>query len=76
MESNFEIFWTEESLKNLDDILEYLTFKWTPREVANFKSKLSKQLEIILKFPYLFPASQKNPHIRKAVLSKQTTVYY
>lgn len=76
MESDFEIFWTKESLTNLDDILEYLSSAWTQKEVANFKSKLSKQLEIILKFPHLFPASQVNPDLRKAVLSKQTTILY
>lgn len=76
MESEFEIFWTKESLTNLDDILQFLSFKWTLKEVANFKYKLSKQLEIISKFPYIFPASKINPTLRKAVLSKQTTVLY
>ncbi len=76
MESEFEIFWTKESLTNLDDILEYLNLAWTQKEVAYFKSKLSKQLEIISKFPHLFPASQINPELRRAVLSKQTTILY
>lgn len=57
-------------------ILEYLKFEWTQKEVANFKTKLSKQLEIISKFPHLFPASRINPDLRKAVLSKQTTIFY
>lgn len=76
MESEYEIFWTEESLRNLDDIIEYLNLTWTEREVASFKLKLFKQLEIISKNPYLFPASQNNLDLRKAVLSKQTTILY
>lgn len=76
MESEFDIFWTKESLTNLEDILEYLNFAWTQKDVNNFKSKLSRQLEIISKFPYLFPASDIKPDLRKAVLSKQTTILY
>ena len=76
MNSRFEIFWTKESLTNLEDILDYLISAWSQREVVNFKSKLSKQLKLISKYPLLFPASQINPNLRKAVLSKQTTVFY
>lgn len=76
MEFECKIFWSEESLNNLEDILAYLYHKWTEKEVANFKSKLSSQLDLISKFPNLFPASEMNPNLRKAVLSKQTTVFY
>ncbi len=76
MESECKIFWSEESLNNLEGILDYLNHKWTEKEVVNFKWKLSSQLDIISKFPNLFPASQINPNLRKAVLSRQTTLFY
>jgi len=46
------------------------------RELSKFKSKLSKQLDLIQKNPRLFPISEVQPRLRKAVLSKQTTIFY
>lgn len=74
MEFDFEVFWTDEAISNLESILDYLTSRWTPREVDNFKKLLGKQIDLILNNPFLFPVSQYNPRLRKAVLSKQTSV--
>jgi len=76
MVSDFKIFWTEEALVNLEDILNYLSSKWTKREIDNFKLRLSKQISLIQNNPKLFPLSDHNPRLRKAVLSKQTTIFY
>lgn len=76
MDSNFEVFWTDEAISNLESILDYLTSRWTQREVNNFKKLLGKQIDLIIKNPFLFPVSQYNPRLRKAVLSKQTSVFY
>lgn len=73
---DYKLFWTQEAINNLEEILEYLGTNWTEREVSNFKNKLSKQLGLIQQFPKMFPKSVINPHLRKAVLSKQTTKYY
>jgi len=73
---DYKIHWTRESIRNLEQILDYLINKWTQREVDNFKQKLSEQLDLIADNPYMFPISRYNGRLRKAVLSKQTTVYY
>jgi len=73
---DYKLFWSKESISNLDSILAYLESEWTNREIANFKRKLSKQLELIEKNPRLFPVSDVQPRLRKAVLSKQTTIFY
>ncbi len=44
MDSKYKIFWTDEAVKNLEDILDYLKNRWTSKEVDNFKIKLSKQI--------------------------------
>ena len=76
MASDFKIYWTEEAVNNLESILEYLTNRWTQREVDNFKKTLGKQIELIENNPLLFPISEFNNKLRKAVLSKQTTIFY
>jgi plasmid stabilization system protein ParE len=72
----YKIFWSDEALKNLDEILEYLNIEWSEKEVRQFKSKLSDQLEIIKKYPFIFPKSNRIPRLRKAVLNKQTIIFY
>ena len=76
MESNFRILWSDEAVRNLEDILDYLTSRWTEREISNFKVQLSKQLDFITQFPYMFPSSEQNERLRKAVMSKQTIIFY
>ncbi len=76
MDSDYKVFWTEEAINNLESILDYLQNKWTQREIDNFKRKLGKQIELIEKNPRLFPLSKHNNRLRKAVLSKQTTIFY
>ena len=72
----YNLRWSEESVNNLDEIIEDIRRKWTEREVENFKKKLSHQLDLIIQNPFLFPASIRRPRLRKAVLSKQTTIFY
>lgn len=73
---SYNLHWTNESIKNLENILDYLKSNWSEREVANFKVKLSKQLDLICQFPFIFPKSEYQNRLRKAVLSKQTTIFY
>ncbi len=73
---DYKLYWTEEAVKDLENILDYLMEKWSLKEVEDFKQKLSKQLHFIMQFPFMFPVSIQNPTLRKAVLSKQTSIYY
>jgi len=76
MGSKFKLFWTDEAIQNLGSILDYLSQKWRDKEVLNFKNSLSKQIKIIEKHPLIFPLSKYNLRLRKAVLSKQTIIFY
>ena len=73
---DYKIYWTEEAIRNLEEIIDYLYSRWTKREVDNFKAKLSKQIDLISGNPKLFPISTFQPRLRKAVLSKQTSIFY
>lgn len=73
---DYKIFWTEEAIQNLEDIIDYLAAKWSQWEVDNFKEKLSRQIALIKRNPWLFPVSTFQPRLRKAVLSKQTSIFY
>ena len=72
----YKLYWSEESIANLEEILIDLESNWTIKEVSHFKKRLEHHLRLITKNPYLFPVFQRKPRLRKAVLSKQTTVFY
>lgn len=72
----YSLHWSEESERNLINILDYLHGRWSHKEVNQFKKKLRRQLDLIISNPYLFPKSEFQPRLRKAVLSKQTTIFY
>ena len=76
MDSDYKILWTDEAIRNLETILDYLKCNWTQKEIDKFKKKLGRQIELIEKNPRLFPASRYKSRLRKAVLSKQTTIFY
>jgi plasmid stabilization system protein ParE len=76
MAFDYKILWTDEAINNLNSILDYISSRWTHREVIVFKKSLSKQISLIEQNPKLFPVSQYNPRLRKSVLSKQTTIFY
>jgi plasmid stabilization system protein ParE len=76
MKNTFKIVWSDEALKNLKGIIEYLENRWTTREIKKFSQLLDKQLSLIKENPHLFAESKLLNGLRKAVLSKQTTIYY
>jgi len=59
----------------LDNILEYLRLNWSQKVQNDFIKKLDKSIEIIKNDPEIFPHSKKEQHLRRCVISKQTTLY-
>ena len=76
MKSGYKIDWSDEALNNLDSIIDYLTIKWSDKEIRNFFRKLDKSLAIISRNPFSFPASDLRIHVRRSVMTEQTTIYY
>jgi len=76
MKSGFKIHWSDEALNNLDSLIDYLTVKWSDKEIRNFFRKLDKSIAIISKNPFSFPASDLKINVRRSVMSEQTTIYY
>jgi plasmid stabilization system protein ParE len=76
MKSTYKIIWSDEALQGLKNIIDYLEQRWTQKEIKKFAKLLDKQLHLIKENPLIFPISNRSKGIRKAVLSKQTTIYY
>ncbi len=76
MPEPMEVEWTERSLKNAKSIRRYLQKQFTSNEVDAFEKLLESFERIVVRFPTLYPQSQKYPELRRAVLHKFTTVFY
>jgi len=76
MKNTYKLIWSDEALINLKSIINYLEQRWTKREIKKFSQLLNRQLELIENNPHLFAESDKSKDLRKAVLSRQTTIYY
>jgi plasmid stabilization system protein ParE len=71
----YEISWSEESVRNLDDIITYLRFNWSENEVS-FKDRLRTVLDLIQENLLIFQESKGQNGTRKAVVTYQTSVIY
>jgi plasmid stabilization system protein ParE len=71
-----QIRWTSQSLFHASLIKQYLLKKFTQKEVDNFYDLLSSFEEAVVLFPKLYPETKKKFKIRRAVLSKELSVFY
>ncbi|SNB29621.1 conserved hypothetical protein [Flavobacterium psychrophilum] len=70
------IIFSKNAQVNLDDLLQYLEFKFSLRTQSEFIKKLDKVIFLIQSDPEIFSFSKVNKNYRRCVLSKQTTLYY
>lgn len=76
MDRSYEVKWTERSLSNALEIKAYLKKKFSKKEVSRFEGLLKQFENTISNFPTLYPESQNLKSLRRAVVHKNTTIYY
>ena len=76
MRNKCEVIWSGESTLMADQIILFLSEKWTEKEVLNFLIDLKTFEEIVSNFPEIYPESQIKKGYRRAVINKQTSVLY
>jgi len=70
------VLWTQEAEDSFYEIVDYLNENWTEREYLNFESETHGIIAIITKHPYIYPATDHDKNVRKAVMMKLISVYY
>lgn len=76
MESGYKILWTDHALSELEQIVGYLEENWSERELKKFSRILDRTIELISDNPKLFPISETNKKVHRAVVTKHNTLYY
>jgi len=70
------IVWSDKSKKTYADIIEYLNFKWTEKEIHHFIFRTDSLIEKITGNPYLFQQYKTDPLTRQAVLHENVILIY
>ncbi|HTO17458.1 MAG TPA: hypothetical protein VLZ83_16955 [Edaphocola sp.] len=76
MKSGYKILWTDHSISELKDTIEYLENNWTEKEIRKFFGKLDHTVELISKMSEISPESFEKKNIQKAVVEKHNNLYY
>lgn len=71
-----EISWSDEANDGLDEIVEYISSKWSDRELANFFIRLEECLEQIKEAPQRNKDSLRKNGVKEFQHSPQTTIFY
>ncbi|MBK0379587.1 type II toxin-antitoxin system RelE/ParE family toxin [Mucilaginibacter segetis] len=69
------IFWTEEAQETFDHIVLLIDDKWGMKQAGIFINRVQTTLKLIAVQPYMYQASLI-AEIRRAVISKQTSLFY
>jgi len=72
----YEIKWTFPAAESHELIVSYLEKEWSEREVKKFINTVNEKLQLIAIFPELFLKTNKRKNIHRALIGKQTVLYY
>lgn len=72
----YKVVWSKKAVQGVDNIVEYLDKNWGTKITDDFLAKLSRQITLISRQPELFPLVEGKKYIRRAVLTKQNTIFY
>ena len=76
MKSTYKIIWTDHALAELKEIINFLESNWTRKEISRLFKKIEKSLAQIGRNPAMYPKTDKRESVRRAVLTRQLTLYY
>lgn len=76
MKRGYRIVWTDHALTELSRTIQYLDLNFSDKEIDRLASKIEAVLSYITKHPSLYPESQRQAGVRRAVVAKFNTLYY
>lgn len=70
------IKWTPQAVKGLEIVIAYLELEWTAREILQLENNINKITDLIVLTPEIFPKSNLENHLHKAVVDKNNYLVY
>lgn len=72
----YQIVWTENALKDLEKIIDYLLREWSAEVAQKFVDTLDQSLEFLLVAPYIGKPSEKIGGVRQILVTKHNKLFY
>ena len=73
---NYQVHWSNQAIKTVNGVINYLREEWTEKEVDDFLNKVDDVVSMIEINPELFRASAKKKHVHLAVIKRRTLLVY
>jgi plasmid stabilization system protein ParE len=68
--------WTLQANKGLAKVIAYLEAEWTFREIIQLEKNIIQVINQIVLFPDLYPKSETNKDLHKAIVDKNNYLVY
>ena len=76
MKNTYKVFWSDEAVKGLAEIIEYIEHRFSEKDVRKFVRLFEDTIELIRSNPEIFPLSKKSTSIRRSTVAKLTSIFY
>lgn len=73
---HFDVIFSNEAIDTFESIGQQIEAKWGEKELLEFRKRAYKVIEIIGKFPLIFPVVNKTQNVRKAFIHKNCPMFY
>ena len=73
---NRKVIISKNASQSLQDIADYIEFKWSIKIRNEFVDKFEKNVKLIQSNPESFPKSTINNDLHKCVVTKQMSIFY
>jgi plasmid stabilization system protein ParE len=70
-----KVNWTPESVNTFNEIIEWLEYRWTEREIKNFVKATEKVVLFISEHPRMFRKTNKKD-VHEALITKHNLLIY
>ena len=70
------VVWSDKAKKSYAEIIDYLEWRWTYKEINHFISRTEITIEKIISDPYFFKQYQFDSKVRQAVLHPTVVLIY
>ena len=71
-----EVVITDTAKEDIETIADFLQINYSSRVKMDFLVKLTEQLLLIEKMPFMYQASDTNPLVRRCVVHKNASFFY
>lgn len=71
-----DVIWSARARITFLNVLDYLDKNWIKREILQFNERTEIIIRAIRKNPGIFPVSNKQRKIRKAIVDKNNSFFY